>query len=158
MSDILLSGVVMGLVATAAMDAWAQALHRTVGVAKPNWGMAGRWVANMPGRVVHDDIGAAEPVPAEVSIGWVFHYGVGVAYGIILAAFMGPLWLAAPTLMPAWIFAILTIGLGWFFMQPSMGAGIAAANTPHPWRARLMGLAAHSVFGVGLWVGALVLA
>lgn len=155
--SIVMSGVVMGVVATVAMDVWAQFLRALVGVPAPNWAMVGRWVAHMPrGRLVHDDIGAAAPVPGELAIGWLFHYAVGIVYGVALAVIMGPAWLATPTFIPAWIFAVLTVGFGWFVLHPGMGLGWAASKTPNPWRARGLGLAAHTVFGVGLWLGALL--
>lgn len=147
----------MGIVATGAMDLWALLLNRLAGQSLPNWGMVGRWVAHMQaGQVFHDAIAEASPVRNELQIGWVFHYAVGIAYGIFLAVFMGTEWLAAPTFWPAWVFSILTVGFGWFLLQPGMGLGWAARNTPNPWKVRLLNLAAHTVFAVGLWLGALV--
>lgn len=155
--SIVMSGVVMGVVATVVMDVWAQLLRALAGVPAPNWAMVGRWVAHIPrGRFMHDDIGAAAPVPGELAIGWLFHYTVGIVYGVALAGIMGPAWLATPTFIPAWIFAVLTVGFGWFVLHPGMGLGWAASKTPNPWRARGLGLAAHTVFGVGLWLGALL--
>lgn len=155
MNDVVMTGAVMGLIATLAMDCWVVLINRTLGLPPPSWDLPGRWVAHMPrGRVFHDDIAAASAVSQERAIGWAFHYAVGIAYGVALAVIMGPAWQAAPTFLPALIFAIATIGFGWFLMQPGMGLGVAASGTPNPWRARALGLAAHTVFGVGLWVGA----
>jgi hypothetical protein len=157
MSDLLVAGVVMGLVATAMMDAWAVLLRRAAGVPMPNWAMVGRWAAHLPrGRVFHDDIGQATSVEGEHAIGWVFHYAVGVIYGVVLAFLMGPAWLAAPTFAPAWGFSMLMLGFGWFLLQPGLGLGWAAAKTPNPAKARVLGLVAHTVFGAGLWLGALI--
>ncbi len=74
--------------------------------------------------MVHDDIAAAPPYAHEVRLGWIGHYAVGVVYGVVFALIMGPGWFAAPTFLPAWIFAIVTIAAGWFLMQPSHGAGM----------------------------------
>ena len=157
MSDLLVAGVVMGLVATAMMDASAVLLRRSAGVPMPNWAMVGRWAAHLArGRVFHDDIGQATSVEGEHAIGWVFHYAVGVIYGVVLAFLMGPAWLAAPTFAPAWGFSMLMLGFGWFLLQPGLGLGWAAAKTPNPAKARVLGLVAHTVFGAGLWLGALI--
>ena len=157
MVNVLTAGVVMGLVATAMMDAWAVLLRRATGVPMPNWAMVGRWVAHLPrARVFHDDIAQASAVAGEQAIGWVFHYAVGVIYGIALALLMGAAWLAAPTLAPAWGFSILMLGFGWFLLQPGLGLGWAGAKTPNPAKTRVLGLLAHTVFGIGLWLGALV--
>lgn len=157
MIDGLAAGILMGVVATVAMDLWALMLNRVAGLPKPNWGVVGRWVSEAAaGRVFHDDMGAVPDVEGETAIGWVFHYVVGVIYGVALVFLMGPAWLAAPTFLPAWIFALITIGFGWFLLHPGLGLGWAASKTPAPWTARGLGLVAHTVFGVGLWVGALV--
>ena len=102
-----------------------------------------------------DDIAAAPPYAHEVRLGWIGHYAVGVLTGVVFALIMGPGWFAAPSFLPAWIFAIVTIAAGWFLMQPAMGLGWAASATPDPGRARVMRLLAHTVFGVGLWGTAL---
>jgi hypothetical protein len=43
-------------------------------------------------------------------------------------------------------------------MQPGLGAGIAASKTPNPNKARLRSLLNHFIFGVGLYICALILA
>jgi hypothetical protein len=155
--DILLTGILMGLGATVAMDLWALILEAAAGVPRPNWAMPGRWLGHLArGRVFHEAIGDAAPVPGELGLGWALHYGVGVVYGVALAAIIGRDWLAAPSFLPAWIFALLTISAGWFLLQPGMGLGWAASRTPNPWKVRGLGLAAHTAFGLGLWGTALV--
>ncbi|MDD9978241.1 MAG: DUF2938 domain-containing protein [Boseongicola sp.] len=157
MAEIIMAGVIMGLLATGAMDLWALALNRFANQPLPNWAMPGRWVAHLPGGTVfHDAIAEAPPVSGELQIGWTFHYAVGILYGVALAAIMGTDWLAQPTFLPAWIFSILMVGFGWFLLQPGMGLGWAAAKTPNPWKVRIMNLVAHTVFALGLWVGAMV--
>ena len=152
-----MTGVLMGLVATVALDLWALLLARVAGIPATNWGMVGRWVAHIPrGVVFHEDIGAAGEIAGEKPLGWAFHYAVGIAYGVALALIMGPAWLAAPTLLPAWVFSILMLGFGWFLLQPGLGVGVAASKTPNPMKARALGLIAHTVFGIGLWIGALI--
>ncbi len=151
------TGIVMGLAGTLAMDIWAQVLHRVFGQPLPNWAMPGRWLAHaFRGTVFHDDIGRAEPVAGELPLGWAFHYAVGVLYGVVFAVLAGPGWLAEPTFLPVWIFALITIAAGWFLLQPGMGLGWAASKTPRPWKVRGLGLVAHTVFGCGMWAGALV--
>jgi hypothetical protein len=153
----MMTGIVMGLVATVAMDLWALLLNRMAGIAPPNWAMVGRWVAHLPrGQVFHEAIAEAPPVPGERMIGWSFHYTVGIAYGVALAWLMGPDWLRAPTFLPAWSFSVLMLGFGWFLLQPGLGLGWAASRTPQPWKVRGLGLAAHTVFGLGLWIGAMI--
>ena len=157
MSELLIRGILMGLLATAAMDVWAFLLNRLAGQPLPNWGMVGRWVVNIPrGTVFHRSIADAPAVTQEVPIGWVFHYAVGLAYGVFFAVFMGAAWFSAPTFWPAWVFSILMVGFGWFLLQPGMGLGCAASKTPNPTKVRALNLIAHTVFAIGLWIGAVV--
>lgn len=159
MLELLFKGAVIGFGATALMDIWAFALHVLFGEPKPNWAPGGRWFFHLSrGKVLHDDIGKAEPYPHENALGWTGHYAVGIVYGIILAVVVGPQWFSGPTFIPAWVLGIVTIGAGWFLMQPGMGLGWAASKTANPRKVRLMNFAAHTVFAIGLYGTALLLA
>ena len=91
METLLYTGVLMGLGATVLIDLWALVLQRLAQVALPNWAMVGRWVMHLPrGRLFHENIAVAQPVPKEQQIGWIFHYFVGVVYGVFFALLAGP--------------------------------------------------------------------
>lgn len=159
MAELIWAGVVMGLGGTLAMDLWAEVLARGFDQPRPNWARVGRWLGHLPaGRVFHDDIGAADTLPGEVALGLGLHYAVGLCYGVIFVLLAGPGWLAAPSFLPLWIFSLVTIAAGWFLLQPGMGLGWAAARAPNPWKVRIMGLIAHSVFGLGMFAVALLAA
>lgn len=158
MSATVMMGLAMGVCGTVVMDLWALTLNRVFGFGMPNWGNVGRWVAHLRGGVVfHDDIANAASVRHETTIGWLFHYAVGLVYGVVLALIMGASWLAAPTFFPAWIFAIVTISAGWFLLHPGLGLGWGLSKTDTPWKNRAMGLLAHTMFGIGLWGAAVIL-
>jgi hypothetical protein len=153
---LIFAGIVMGLGGTIVMDLWALALNRITGAPLPNWAFVGRWVAHVAkGKVFHDDIAQAAPVQSELTIGWVFHYAVGVIYGIFFAMIAGAAWLAMPSFVPVWIYALVTIAAGWFLLHPGLGLGWALSKTPTPWKSRGLGLIAHTWFGLGMWIGAL---
>ncbi len=152
MFDILWKTLAVGIGATALMDLWAVALNRLLGIGLPNWAMVGRWFAHVPhGTLFHKDIARAAPARNELAIGWLAHYATGIAYAAALVLVMGTGWLAAPTFLPAFVLGMLTIGAGWFLLQPGMGAGWAASRKPNPWQVRLLNLLAHAVFGSGLF-------
>lgn len=158
MFDILWKIVWVGFTATFAMDVWAELLNRVVGLPRPNWGLVGRWFGHIPGgTLLHDDIAAAKPVPGELAIGWIAHYAIGILYAGILVAVVGTAWLAAPTFLPAWILGMVTIGAGWFILQPGMGAGLASSKRENRVQIRFLNVCAHTVFAAGLWAGALTL-
>lgn len=158
MFDLLVRGALIGLFATAAINLWAWVLWRLNGTPRPNRAMMGRWFAHIPrGKVFHDSIAAAPAILHETRIGWICHICVGATFGMMLAVMTGRDWLAHPTLWPALIWGIVTVGFGWFLMQPGMGAGIAGSRTPDPWKVRRSSLLGHVVFGLALWLGALIL-
>lgn len=155
MFDIVWKTLAVGIGATALMDLWAIVLNRLLGIGLPNWAMVGRWFAHVPrGTLFHKDIAHAAPVSNELAIGWLAHYGTGIVYAAVLVFVMGTGWLAAPTFLPAFILGMLTIAVGWFLLQPGMGAGWAASRKPNPWQVRLLNLIAHTVFGSGLFATA----
>ena len=156
--DVVTKGVVIGIGATVLMDLWAILLWKAFGQSRPNWAPVGRWFYHLKnGIVFHDDIGKAEPYGQERALGWIGHYAVGIVYGVILALIVGPAWFAAPTFLPAWILGIVTVGAGWFLLQPGLGIGVAASKTPSPGKVRVLNLVSHTVFALGLYGTALLL-
>ncbi|MBL0942967.1 MAG: DUF2938 domain-containing protein [Hydrogenophaga sp.] len=149
--------VLIGLGATAAMDAWLLLLTR-FGQPFAGFGLIGRWVGHMRhGRFAHPAIARAAPVPGEQALGWLTHYTVGVAYAVLLVLWQGDGWLQRPSWPPALAFGLLTVAAPFLLMQPAMGAGIAASKTPQPGANRLRSLANHTVFGAGLFFSAALL-
>lgn len=158
MLDLIWNGILIGIGATIAMDVWAIVLAQFPGESMPNWAPVGRWFSHLPrGTVFHADIGQSELYPGETAVGWIGHYAVGILYGVIFLLFMGQNWLAHPTFLPAWIWGIITVGAGWFLLQPALGIGWAASKTPNPTKVRIMNLIAHSWFAAGMYATALVL-
>ncbi|HSG03985.1 MAG TPA: DUF2938 domain-containing protein [Marinobacterium sp.] len=148
-------GILMGIGGTVAMDIWALIQHWVFKMPLPNWGNPGRWFAHLP-TIFHEDISKLPEVKNEVAIGWAFHYAVGIIYGIAWILIAGEDWIANPTFLPLWIFALVTIAAGWFLLHPGMGLGWALSKTPTPWKGRFLGLVAHTVFGLGMWLPALM--
>lgn len=121
--------------------------------------MVGRWFGHMPsGRFVHDNIAKALPVRGELAIGWASHNAIGIVFAAVLIAIAGLEWARRPTPLPALVFGLLTVVFPFFVMQPGMGAGVAASKTPAPNQARLRSVLTHTVFGVGLYGAALLVA
>lgn len=158
MLDLLWRGALIGIGATALIDVWAILLAALFGLPRSNWGLVGRWVWHLrDGKVFHDDIGKAQPYAHELSLGWAFHYLVGLVYGVILVLATGAAWLTEPTFLPAFILGIVTVGAGWFLLAPGMGAGWAASKTPNPTKTRALNLISHTVFAIGLFGTALLI-
>ncbi|AMO21985.1 DUF2938 domain-containing protein [Ramlibacter solisilvae] len=148
----------IGVGATATMDLWLLLLHR-LGVPTLNFAMIGRWAGHWRrGVFAHEAIAKAAPVKGELALGWLFHYATGVAFAALLVAIEGSEWARGPSLLPALSVGVATVAVPWLVMQPAMGAGIASAKTPSPARNRARSLANHAVFGLGLYLTALLVA
>lgn len=154
----ILGAIAIGLGASLLMDLWNLFLKRAFGIPSLNYCLLGRWLLHMPGGVFrHAGIGAAAVKPLECPVGWVAHYSIGVslALGFVL---VGPTdWMIRPTLGPALLYGLATVVFPFFLMQPAFGLGMAGSRTPNPLQARMKSLATHTVFGVGLYVSALLL-
>lgn len=154
--------MLIGIGATATMDIWAVVMKRVFGVPSLNYGLVGRWLGHVRhGRFVHKSIAEARPVSQERIIGWSAHYIIGIVLAALRLLILGLDWARGPTLLPALLFGIVTVAAPFLVMQPGMGLGFAASNTPKPNIARLRSLIAHMAFGFGAflfaWLGAQVI-
>lgn len=157
-ADWAINALAIGVIATAVMDVWAIFLKRAFSIPSLNYAFVGRWLGHIPaGRLSHPNIAAAAPVAGETLMGWAAHYAIGVAFAGGLLAIVGTAWVDAPTLWPALLTGWATLLAPFFILQPGLGFGIAASKTPRPNVARWRSFVTHTVFGFGLFVGALVL-
>jgi hypothetical protein len=156
--ELVLRGVLIGVGASALMDAWSLLLRRGFNIPTLDYALLGRWIGHFPqGRLFHKRIGAAEPVAGERPLGWLAHYSIGITFSLLLLAIWGLDWARSPTLWPALLVGLGTIVAPWFVMQPAMGAGIAGSRTPSPRATRLRNLGTHAVYGAGLYLAAVAL-
>jgi hypothetical protein len=150
--------VIVGIGATAVMDAWLALLSR-LGVPTTPFALVGRWVGHLSrGRFAHAAIAKAEPVAFERGLGWLTHYarrhrlrgpaGRRSRHGLARAADVS----AGPGLV-----GLATVAAPWFVMQPAMGSRRhGVSKTPAPLSNSLRNLANHAVFGTGLYLAAAV--
>lgn len=150
--------VLIGAGATVVMDVWLVFLKR-VGVQTLNFAFIGRWVGHLfRGRFSHTSIGKAQQIHGELTLGWITHYAVGVAFAGLLVAIQGIRWTSNPTLIPAIVIGMATVIFPLFLMQPAMGSGFAASKTPTPVKNCFRSVVNHSVFGLGLFLSAYLIA
>jgi hypothetical protein len=150
--------ILIGIGATALLDLWALLLNKLFKLPTPPWHLVGRWFAGMPeGTFLHPKgITQSAPVANELRIGWLMHYGVGVVFAAALLLIWGVQWVYAPTFGPALIVGLVTVGAGWYILQPGMGVGVACSTAPNPNLARALNVLGHIVFAIGLYGTALL--
>jgi hypothetical protein len=156
MHEVLVAGAI-GAGATLLMDLWNLFLGRAFAVRSLDYCLLGRWVAHMQvGTLRHASIAEAAPRRGECRLGWLTHYGIGVSLAIVFVALSGGEWLARPQLRSSLIFGWVTLAFPLLILQPAIGLGIAASKVARPARARLKSFATHTVFGVGLYLAAML--
>ncbi|HVZ47505.1 MAG TPA: DUF2938 family protein [Gemmatimonadaceae bacterium] len=155
----LAEGLAIGAAATAGIDAWNALLARTLGVRSLDYCLLGRWVRHLPGGVIrHRSIADAAPRTHECAAGWAAHYGIGASLAAAFVLVVAPGWLGHPTLAPALAYGIVTVVFPFFVLQPAIGLGVASAAARRPAQARLKSLATHTVYGLGLYAAARMVA
>lgn len=140
------------------MDCWAVFLKRVLGIKSLDYCMLGRWIGHfLHLRFLHNNISQSEKVDSECLIGWTVHYAIGITFSFLLLVIWGLSWVQQPTLLPALIIGAVTVVAPFFLLQPGMGAGVAASKTPQPNISRLLSFAAHTAYGIGLYLSAIFL-
>jgi len=151
---MMIDGLVIGLLATMLIDIWALALKSVFKLPTTNWAMVGRWVGHLhQGRFVHDSIANAVPIAQERMLGWLTHYVIGLLYGVAYLWLITDILMQTPDLISAVIFSLVLLVAPWFIMQPGLGLGVLAHRVPKPWLIRGITISVHVIFGVGLYLG-----
>ncbi len=157
---MILHAIFIGIIATGFMDLIAIVQRRLFDIPSLNYAMVGRWLGHIAnGRLIHrPTIGQSSRISGESILGWMAHYVIGILFAAIFLSISDHQW--TTMLGPIWpiMFGAITVAAPFLLLQPGMGAGIAARKTPSPWTARARSLAAHVTFGIGLWLGYLLLA
>lgn len=155
--EFVVRTVLIGVGATVVMDLWALFLKSAFNAPSLDYALVGRWIGHFRhGKFMHESIHAAAPVRGEGVLGWSVHYLLGIAYAALLLAIEGLEWARHPTLLPALVIAWVLLIAPYFIMQPGLGAGIAGAKTPKPNVTRVRSALTHTVFGIGMYVSALL--
>ncbi len=152
--DLIVTGVVAGVLGTLVMDSLNILVARTGMISKIDVGMIGRMAAGWAhGRFRYGQPSEMEQVANEMLYGYVTHYTIGV--GLAVPYVLGWDLLVGGPASPLWALAygVATTVASWFFVFPSMGLGVFGRRSPEGMRAPLSSLANHLFYGVGLAVG-----
>jgi hypothetical protein len=152
--DLVISGVVIGVVGTVVMDLGNILFARFGVISRVDLRMIGRMAVGWTrGRFRYGHPTEMEEVANEVLHGFVTHYciGVGLAVPYLLGWELlvgGP---ASPVFTVA--YGIATTVASWFFVYPTMGFGVLGLRSPEGLKAPLSSLTNHFFYGLGLAVG-----
>ena len=151
--DLILTGVVAGVLGTLVMDSLNHLFARTGMLSKIDIGMIGRMSAGWARwRFRYRHPGEMEQVSNEMLYGYITHYAIGV--GLAVTYVLGWDLLVGGPASPVWALAygVATTVASHFFVFPSMGLGVFGRRSPEGIRSPLSSLANHLFYGVGMAV------
>ena len=151
--DLVVTGVVAGVLGTVVMDSLNHLFARTGMLLKIDMRMIGRMsVGWAHGRFRYRSPGDMEPVANEKLYGYITHYAIGVVLAFTYV--LGWDLLVGGPASPVWalVYGVATTVASHFFVLPSMGLGVFGRRSPEGIRSPLSSLANHLFYGVGIAV------
>ena len=151
--NLVVTGVVAGVLGTMAMDSMNHLLARTGLLVRIDMRSIGRMSSGWArGRFRYRHPGEMKEFANEVFCGYVAHYAIGVVLAIpfllgwdlLVGGLAPPLWTLA--------YGVATTSVSVIYVYPSMGLGLFGKLSPEGIRAPLSSLANHFFFGVGMAV------
>ena len=97
---------------------------------------------------------AHRPIKAcksEQTIGWLFHYIIGIGYAYLYVMLMVFIVIKDPSLTSAIIYGLVTLIAPWLVLQPALGLGLFARLADKPNTIRALNLFVHLIFGLALY-------
>jgi len=152
--DLVIAGVVAGVLGTILMDSLNLLFARAGMISRIDVGGIGRMAAGWArGRFCYGHPSEMEKVTNEMLYGYVTHYAIGV--GLAVPYMLGWDLLVGGPASPVWAVAygVATTVASWFFVYPSMGLGVFGRRSPEGLRAPISSLANHLFYGMGIAVG-----
>lgn len=152
--DLVVSGVIAGILGTLMMDSLNLLFARAGMITKIDVAMIGRMAVGwVRGRFRYGHPSEVEPVAHEKLYGYVTHYAIGVVLAVPYV--LGWILLVGGPPSPLWAIAygVATTVASWFFVYPSMGLGVLGLRSDEGIKNPLTSLANHLFYGLGIAVG-----
>ena len=154
--NIILTGIIAGVLGTVAMDVLNHLFARTGMIIKIDVATIGRMAAGwLRGRFRYGHPGEMEQVANELFYGYLAHYAIGVSLALPFMLGWALLAEEAPSPVGTLVYGVATTAASWFFVYPSMGFGIMGLGSPEGIKAPFSSLANHLFFGIGMAVGSI---
>jgi hypothetical protein len=155
--NYILKVIIIGIGATLIVDVWGYFLG-LFNIKSLDYRFLGRWIGNFPkGVFFHKNIINTKSVKGELFIGWIAHYLIGINLSFLPYVFYGNEWIENPRIYTGVIFGLVTLVAPLLIMQPAFGFGIASSKLSEPNRRRFKSFLTHLVYGLGLYLTALLI-
>jgi hypothetical protein len=149
--DLVITGVVAGMLGTLVMDSLNHLFSRNGMLLKIDIKMIGRMSAGWArGRFRYHHPDEMEQIANELLYGYISHYAIGVGLAIIYM--LGWDLLVGGPASPVWALAYgaATTIASYLLVLPSMGMGAFGRRSPEGIKALLSPLANHLFYGIGI--------
>jgi hypothetical protein len=149
--DLIVSGIVTGVLGTFVMDIFNHLFARAGILLRIDVEMIGRMSAGWAhGRFRYSHPGEMQQVANEKLYGYITHYAIGV--GLAIPFILGWTIFIGGPVSPFWvlIYGVATTVASVLFVYPSMGFGAFGWRSPEGIKAPLSSLANHFFFGLGM--------
>jgi uncharacterized membrane protein YeaQ/YmgE (transglycosylase-associated protein family) len=151
--DIIITGLVAGVLGTLMMDSLNHLFARIGMISKIDVGVIGRMSAGWArGYFRYRNPAEMVPVAKEKLYGYATHHIIGIGFAVVYV-FCWEHMVGGPV-SPTWalVYGVFTTLASWFLVYPSMGLGVFGRLSPEGIRTTLSSLANHLFFGVGMAV------
>ena len=108
------------------------------------------------GKIIAKDLPSQDPRPYELRVGWIIHYLVAIGYAVLFALLVLADILDV-SVRHGLIFGMVSVIVPWFFFMPALGNGLLARRTPNPLLACGLAFMMHSIFGIAVGLGFVIL-
>jgi len=151
--DLVITGVIAGVLGTLAMDLLNLLFARTGMLLKMEVGMIGRMAVGWArGHFRYGHPSEMVQVANEILYGYITHYTIGVGLAIPYVLGWNLLVGGHPSSVWAFAYGISTTIASYFFVYPSMGLGAFGRRSPEGIKAPISSLANHIFYGLGMAV------
>ena len=154
----IIGGIFSGVIATLLFDLFQISITYAYGINKPKWDLAGRYFIGVSrGKYIQEDLVNEPTEHIELIVGYSVHYLIGIIYGIIYVI-INSLFMEEPSLIFALVIGFLTVLGSWCLMMPyAYNSGFFASKKENQKQILVQNLLAHFVFGVGLFLGYVII-
>jgi len=151
MINLVIMGVVAGVVGTLVMDSMNHVFSRVGILQKIDISMIGRMSAGwIQGRFIYHHPDEMKTAAHERLVGWFTHHAISVLFALFYVLGWHFLADGPVSAIGALIFGTATTVASQFLVFPSMGFGAFGRRSPEGIKAPLSSLANHSFFGLGM--------
>ncbi|TKI02485.1 DUF2938 family protein [Martelella alba] len=122
-SQLVFFTLFVGIGSTIVLDLWAVIAARIGWMPGTHWPSVGRWLLGLSsGRLVIDRANSSSHTITESTLGWSFHYLVGIVYAAMFPLFWGEDFISIPTIFPFFLIGVVISTLaGLVILMPGMG-------------------------------------